>query len=349
MFHGGGPNGRHSQGATKADLASFQLGGKGSFGYPSGGRSQMYGHPERTPPPPPPKYPIEDLQLEPQGNVRPQLNFICNNPPVAVTARHPLAKGIEMNSVGPLLETWDTLNVYCEVFELDSFTLDDHIEALSIASETVYCQLFNEIHCAVLKVLVSSEADGGKVWFQLPELEEGEEEEEEPEEEPTPEPEPQPAGRATRSSLAKAEADRLAAEAAAAEKQAAEPVLKHRAADLDAQFDWLDELRKRNFEHGGWETIVVGLLARLALDPRHQERCEGLLAALVPLDVEATQETVRQHYARLDINVRVQILQLLCILTADTRPIRQYMEECSETMTELRKKKIDFQRQRKAA
>lgn len=196
--------------------------------------------PEPPPPPPPPKYPIEDLQLPPREDiVRPPLNFLCRDPPEGVADSDAQNEKILMKSVGPLLETWDTLNVYCEIFKLDSFTFDDFIQALEVASNDTPCELFTEIHCAVLKQIVGSEADGGKLLVNLPELDEEEEDEEESESDtPEPEPEPKPTGRATRSSLAKLEADRLRAEAeAAAKERTPEVVVKHRAPELLASFN----------------------------------------------------------------------------------------------------------------
>jgi hypothetical protein len=328
----------------------------GGFQFPIVLRDQptppIFAQPEPPPPPPPPKYPIEDLQVEPRDRVRPKLKYLCDDPPVEVEDKSLLHDKIHMKSIGPFLESWDTLNVYCEIFKLDSFTFDDFVEALLIASEDVPCQMFDEIHCAVLKILVSSEADGGKVQIQLPELEDEEEEEEEEVQEsvePSPEPQPQPSGRATRSSLAKMEAERLAAEAAAAEKenQQVEDLPKHHAEEVLKDFDWIEQLRKRDFKDGGWQLIMVGLLHQLSKNERLKAVCDELLQELVPRDVEATRETVKQHYDRLDINHRIQALQIICILTAETKAIRGYMEDCSETMTGYRKEKIEWQRKRK--
>ncbi|KAL2139605.1 hypothetical protein VTI28DRAFT_4946 [Corynascus sepedonium] len=312
--------------------------------------------PEPTPPPPPPKYPIEDLQVEPRKLIRPQLKYLCRDTPVEARpeSKSPLSDKILMKSIGPLLETWDTLNVYCEIFKLDSFTFDDFVETMLVASVETPVQLFDEIHCAVLKILVSSEAEGGKVQIQLPELEEEDEEEDEDEEEeestaPTPEPEPQPSGRATRRSLAKAEAERLAAEAAAAEKemQEAEDAPKHRAEELLRDYDWIEHLKKRDFKEGGWEMIMVGLLYHLSRNDRLHASCEELLQQLVPTDTDPSQETVRERYSTLDVNYRVQALQIICMLTSETKAVRGYMEDCSETMTAYRKEKIEWQRKRK--
>ncbi|XXG96468.1 glycosyl transferase [Hypoxylon texense] len=311
-------------------------------------QAAMQSQPEPPPPPPPPKYPIEDLQLEPRDDyVRPALKFLCSDPPEGVVDSGAQNDKILMKSIGPLLETWDTLNVYCEVYKLDSFTFDDFVQALEVTKEDVPCQLFTEIHCALLKQIVSSEEDGGKLLIDLPALDEDSSEDEEEESAaPTPEPEPKPTGRATRSSLAKLEAERIKAEAAAAEKTP-EPEIKHRAPEALANFNWVDQLKKRKFQDGSWELIVVGLLHQLSKKPRHTEACEELLGHLVPADIEPSQETVRQRYSNLDLNLRVSILQILCLLTVETKAFRAYQDECAETMTSYRKEKIDWQRQRK--
>ncbi len=150
--------------------------------------------------------------------------------------------------------------------------------------------------------------------------------------------------------MAKLEAERLAAEAAAAEKENQQgPANPHRADEVLKDFDWIGQLQKRAFKDGGWELIMVGLLHRLSKADRHQTCCNELLAQLVPPEVEPTRETVRQHYAALDINYRAQALQVICMLTAETKAIRGYMEDCSEQMTAYRKEKIEWQRQRKQA
>ncbi|PHH61132.1 hypothetical protein CDD81_749 [Ophiocordyceps australis] len=315
--------------------------------------------PTPPPPPPPPKYPIEDLLLEPkEGSVRPRLKFMCRDPPVGGVEVDAAYGHIDMDTVGALLETWDTINVYCEIFKLDSFTFDDYIEALQVASEQLHVQLFEEMHCAVLKILVNSELDGGKVNIVLPELERASDDEDGADATtgsvaatPEREPEPKPTGRATRSSLAKLEAERLAAEAAAAEEQSikAELEYKQRAEQMLQEYDWVEHLRKRDFANGGWQRIIVGLLHQISKRERQQEACESLLRKLVPSNGEPTQEAVRQTYWSLDFNSRVRVLQILCMLTMETGAVRAYMDDCSETMTKYRKERIEWQRKRKQA
>lgn len=362
-----GPKGRSILGGPEAGIFHAPHSGGNPFQLPNFRSNdhtpQQTATPQPPPPPPPPKYPIDDLELDPrEDKVRPPLRFMCKDPPISTESATDgeangtdhLINNISMKSIGPLLETWDTLNVYCEIFKLDSFTFDDFVEALHVASEETPVQLFEEIHCSVLKILVSSEADGGKLNVTLPELEEDDDEDEDEDEEdeearsPTPEADRPPA-RANRSSLAKAEAERMAAEARAAEVEAAQQDMKHRAEELLEDYDWIDHLRKRDFKDGGWEMIMVGLLHQLSKDDRKQQICEDLLAELVPPNVDPTQETVLQRYANLDLDHRVEALQILCMLTTRTKAIRAYMEDCSETMTGYRKEKIEWQRQRKQA
>lgn len=353
---GHGPNGRQN-GAMRKEPKFIHVspGDAYDFSAPLRNNAGQASRPA-TPPPPPPKYPIEDLQVGPRaGVVRPKLRFMCANPPATSTddAVAPYAEQIRMESVGPLLETWDTLNVYCEIFVLDSFTFDDYVEALCVSSDEATVPLLEEIHCSILKVLVHSDQQDGKVQIELPEIEEEDDDEESEDEsaEATPTPEPEPKNkRATRGSLAKLEAERIAAEAAEEERQSQAAVKPlHRADELVVDYDWVEHLQKRDFAEGGWERIIVGLLHQLSKDERKTEACEELLSYLVPGDVEPTQQTAEEHYAKLDVNRRVQILQLLCMLTMGTKAVRGYMEDCSEQMTALRKQKIDWQRQRKQA
>lgn len=311
------------------------------------------------PPPPPPKYPIEDLEIPParDGNHRPLLKYLSEDTPTVHQRSDGAGSGILMESVGPLLETWDTLNVFCEVYQLDSFTFDDYIEALQFSSDEVQCELLVEIHCAVLKKLVNDANDkNGQVQVSLPELVRPESEEDSTQDTsaiptPTPEPEIRHSGRTTRSSLAKSEAAELKASNAANQSPLSDPRL-HRAAEIDQStgtYDWKMRLRKRDFGDSKWIVIVSGLLNQLSGNPRLRKGCDEILSHLAPLDQSAVPETVISQYASLNINLRVKILQMLCMLSLETKAVRAYMEDCTIQMTEHRKEKIDVQRARKAA
>ena len=312
-------------------------------------------HP-RPAPPPPPKYPIEDLEIPPlrDGSYRPPLKFFSKDTPSIGRVSEGAGNGIDQKSVGLLLETWDTLNVYCEVFQLDSFTFDDYVEALQIASEDNYSELLVEIHCAVLKKLVNDVNDkNGQVQVTLPYQIENEEDSvpsSSAQGTPTPEPEEKPPARSTRSSLIKSEAHNL--RGANGNHSILIDSKAHRAAEMDRStkgYDWKMRLRKRDFTDGKWVVIVVGLLNQLSGNPRLAQECNEILKHLAPLDKDPIPETAASQYQALDINLRIKIIQILCMKSLETKVIRQYMEDCSAQMTEHRKEKNEVQRQRKAA
>lgn len=322
---------------------------QGHYGY-----APLVSMPQLPPPPPPIKYPIDDLAIAPMFDIkqRPPLKFFSQDAPTPIEGHPAKDNGILMESVGPLLESWDTLNVYCEVFKLDSFTFDDFVEAMQFTSEDVECELFVEVHCAALKQLVSSDSEGGKVQIQLPEMEDDSDEDESTNDisavqTPTPEPEQKPKGRTTRSSVQKSDVEGM--ESGKGKSPTAEAKHTHRASEMQAERDWIDRLKKREFKDGGWEIIMVGLLYQLSKKASFEKKVEPILQKLAPMDMEATPATARKQYACLDVNLRIRALQIVCILTAETRAIRAYMEECSEQMTTFRKEKIQFQRDRKVA
>ena len=304
----------------------------------------------KPPPPPPVKYPIEDLELPPVRDVprRPAMAYLSEELPVGVGSEvsSGLGSGILMESVGPILETWDTLNVYCEVFLIDSFTFDDYVEALQLTSEAVPCELLAEIHCAVLKRIINDEKDlNGQIQVVLPVAPHGDSEDDDSTLDGSTKVSPEPANkRTTRSSIAKSEAAELKAAATQEAKQ-------HRAAEIDQStkgYDWRSRLRKRDLKNGKWIVVIVGLLNLLAVNPRLRKDCDQILAKLAPLDMDPTEDTAVSQYACLDVNLRVKILQMLCMLSLETPAIRGYMEDCTSQMTQFRKEKIDQQRLRKA-
>lgn len=315
--------------------------------------------PPKPSPPPPPKYPIEDLEICParDGNHRPPMKYLSQETPSINQVSDGAGSGILMESVGLLLETWNSLNVYCEVYQLDSFTFDDYIEALQFSSDEVQCELIVEIHCAVLKKLVNDVDDkNGQVQVSLPELVKPESDESSAQDTsagatPTPEPEVKPIGRTTRSSLAKSEAAELKASEEARRSSPINSKL-HRAAEIDQSggtYDWKSRLRKRDFGDGKWIVVLAGLLNQLTGNPRLKKVCDEVLIHLAPLDQEAIPETVITQYATLNINLRVKAIQILCMLSVETKAVRAYMEDCNNEMTDFRKEKIELQRARKAA
>ena len=285
------------------------------------------------------KFPTEDLDvpMKHDGIHRPKLKFLApqDGSPSPDT-------GLCMASVGNLLELWNTLNVLAEVYFLDSFTFDEFFEAMKFSSPDINCELFGEVHCAVLKQLVD---DDGEVLCRMPEMPDDESEDEDDEEDDKMDSEPatplDAPAHATRSRLSQVQNMTEDAE------MKDEAQLPHQAVEMLGETSWTERLQKRDFADGGWQIIIVGLLYQLSLDDRHKELCDRILSELAPLDDEPTQETAKHRYAILDINLRISALHEIVMLSLPTKAVRNYLEEISEEMTKIRKKKVEYQRKRK--
>ena len=205
----------------------------------------------KAPPPPVIKYPIEDLDIEPKrdGAVRPSLEFFTDEMATYVReGRKNVLTDITMESMGMLLEVWNTLNVQCEVYVLDSFTFDDFVDAMRYHSSDPTCDLLEEMYCAVLKLLVD---DKGKLALPkntLPEMVEESEEssDEQQDESEMSTPLPDVPARSTRSRLSHVDPSQEYP------RSPTNPETPHSAKEMLGERDWVTRLAARDFENGGW-------------------------------------------------------------------------------------------------
>jgi alpha-1,3-glucosyltransferase len=292
----------------------------------------------------PVKYPTEDLRIkQPKTSVtRPPLKFWSDDVPEGVEAPEK-ETGVLMKSMGPLLCSWETLNVHDTIYSLDSFTFDDFVDAMRYSHETPECELLTEVHCAVLKQIIT---DSGKIQAPLPKVDESDESDEESSTKSTsPEPEPEPPVRTTRSSLRKSEASIIVKQRTPTPEP---PKQIHKAAEFLEDFDWIEQCKIRDFRDGGWQAIFVGLLYRLSSNPTQKQAVDEILAELVPQDEEEpSRETIKDRYTHLDVNLRIVALEMVLQLTVATETFRDQLTAASLEMTRLRKEKIEFQKKRK--
>ncbi|KAF2714740.1 glycosyltransferase family 57 protein [Pleomassaria siparia CBS 279.74] len=306
--------------------------------------------PQHLAPPPRPfepvKYPIEDLRIRTPRlqTVRPPLKFFSDDVPEGAEAPKEDEKtGILMKSVGPLLCVWETLNVHDTIYSLDSFTLDDFVGAMRFSSEEVECELQVEVHCSVLKQIIN---DSGQLQVPLPKIEESDDSENgESAKSTSPEPEPEPPVRTTRSSLRKSEANAIVVKPRTPSPEPPKQI--HKAAEFLAEYDWLEQCKIRDFQAGGWQAMLVGLLYHLSFSPTQKEHCDEILAELVPPDEQPSLESIAVNYVYLDVNLRIAALEMILRLTVATEVFRDQLTAASQEMTRLRKEKIDYQKKRK--
>ncbi|KAL1606601.1 glycosyl transferase [Paraconiothyrium brasiliense] len=291
------------------------------------------------------KYPIDDLRIrQPRVTVtRPPLKFLSDDVPDGVDPPEDHKKtGILMKSIGPLLTIWETLNVHDTIYSLDSFTIDDFIEAMGYASEDPECELLVEVHCAVLKQYVN---ESGKLQVQLPSMIDEEESEDEEESSKEATPEPEPPKRTTRSSLRRSEIAEIVEKPRTPTPEPLKEV--HKAAEFVTDFNWVEMCKERNFREGGWQAILVGLLHQLSYNPSHKEDCDEILSKLVSPDTEPSVENIATNYLNLDVNLRIAALDMALRPTVTTEQFRDQLQNAAQDMTSLRKEKIEYQRKRK--
>ncbi|KAK5143484.1 hypothetical protein LTR32_004392 [Rachicladosporium monterosium] len=247
---------------------------------------------EIRPPPPPPviRYPIEDLELPPKhdGMTRPQLSFFTEEQKDYVMAGRFISfEDVSLDSMGLMLEVWNTLNVQCEVYVLDSFTFDDFVDAMKYKETDPLCELLEEVHCAVLSVLVDK---NGKSQVVPPMM---------------------------------------------------DMVTEVDANSSDAHDD--SELSTPQPDAPAHSTRSRLSHVDLAYDNPRTPTTDKL----APFDAPPTPETARERYAALDVNLRISALQIITMLSISTTPIKAFLDTCMDDMTEVRKRKIEHQREKK--
>ena len=303
----------------------------------------------------------DDLLLMSDGSSRPALQY---------------EQSVKPELVDHLLQVWTFLNVYCEPLYLDSFTLDDFIDALQFNDPEVAVPIINEIHISLLAALVNSKAP--KCTVRLPAVSL-----------------PTSGGTAIATSDTKIDLNLeienntvdesndnassdgsqinlllmknvkrvdQSSDAADTIEEQKEPILHQTIQQWQSEFvdraitttevrwqDWRLHLFKRQYSSGGWELALVGLLFELAGDERYFETCRDVLDHLIPEDKYATRKTAHTEYATLSSNTKIRILSLLVSVTVQSPLVKEYIDVCMADMTELRKAKTEAQRLRKEA
>ncbi|KAF7732000.1 hypothetical protein EC973_007105 [Apophysomyces ossiformis] len=98
-------------------------------------------------------------------------------------------------------------------------------------------------------------------------------------------------------------------------------------------------------DRAGWEDILIGCINHLA--PLEQvPDFDRILSHLIPR-ADSTLEDREEAYLTLSLKDKIKIFELLVSAVNECSFIKEYMEECQDQMTELRKQKIELSRERK--
>lgn len=299
------------------------------------------------PAPPPVRYPIEDLQLESKSNApqRPALKDFTELQPFPDSVESADLGSADMKFVGPLLAVWDTLQVFSGYFHLDGMTIDDLYGAMLVTSDTIPCQLFDEVHCTILKLLFEVK---NKDTLEMGELgsktliDAGEAKKDNASSESG-------SGTSSPTTLGVQEISLKSCRNGEVEMNDAPntPQPLHRAAEMAGDDLWPGKITRFEFPRGGWQLIMVGILEQLSHLDRYHSTCNSILEHLAPNHLAANQQTAKGQYDSMDVNLRIQALQIITTLTFETKSFKAEMNQLMTDATETRKNKVERQSERK--
>ncbi|KAI8333471.1 ATP-utilizing chromatin assembly and remodelling N-terminal-domain-containing protein [Chlamydoabsidia padenii] len=97
----------------------------------------------------------------------------------------------------------------------------------------------------------------------------------------------------------------------------------------------------------GWIDVLIGCINDLAIEANEEMASfDRILCCLVPR-LKSDMEERQQAFLQLDLKDKLLILKLLTNVANESSDIKEYMEECQEKLTELRKHRIEANRERK--
>ncbi|KAG2184497.1 hypothetical protein INT43_000406, partial [Umbelopsis isabellina] len=103
--------------------------------------------------------------------------------------------------------------------------------------------------------------------------------------------------------------------------------------------------REIRSDRRGWEATLIGCLNELAT-PHMIPALDEILNHLVPR-TNCTIADREKAFISLDVTYKIQILEFLVNVVNECSLIKEYMEQCQEQLTELRRQKIDLNRENK--
>lgn len=98
-------------------------------------------------------------------------------------------------------------------------------------------------------------------------------------------------------------------------------------------------------DRAGWELALIGCLNELA-NPGVLPDLDNIIRHLLPSE-EEDEDDGWKSYATLSVVQKIQIFDFLVHVVNECAVIKEYMEDCQEHMTELRKDKIEINRELK--
>ncbi|KAK7208438.1 hypothetical protein BZA70DRAFT_265712 [Myxozyma melibiosi] len=301
------------------------------------------------------------------------LDLIPMTDPPSQRPKLKIERAVPMEWIGVLLQTWSFFNVFHETLVLSLFTFDEYICALQYTSHDLPCELFVELNCALLKLVVSN--DSSEFAIDLPvDFSESEKADrtsshekvsEVKSEEPTADDEEQkPRAMPTRSSRANQNGKEDDAKKDTQDSNADEDEDEDDEDDEDEDDSesirilnslskwrdgsWKERLRRRLFISGGMELIILNLLKEVAYVSKWTDFCHEIIDTCLPVNEQASVDALRSRFARLSPVQKLRILDILIELVGDSAPIRERIEFCMDESTRIRRERLETHKEHKA-
>lgn len=106
---------------------------------------------------------------------------------------------------------------------------------------------------------------------------------------------------------------------------------------------WRQDLGQQNFSNGRFYTILVGLLEALSGHASHGPRSRALLDEIM----QDGSDDLASTFTRLPPDSKLHLLATLVDLTWQTALVRQYIDECMDHLTQLRKDKATLSKDKR--
>ncbi|KAK9459382.1 ATP-utilizing chromatin assembly and remodelling N-terminal-domain-containing protein, partial [Lipomyces oligophaga] len=286
-----------------------------------------------------------ERQLQAATNKRPvsfeDLDLIPLLDPPSTRPHFKIESMFPQSCISSLLEVWTFLNFFHEPLTIDPFSFDDLLGCLLHPYIDEHpCELFVEIHCCLLKLIV--DRDSPELVIDLPtnfQAKEGS----------------NPA-ESTENSIEVSEGEETDNQDEGQdddddddddyEDEEASNRLKEMTRWREG--GWKERLQRCLFVGGSMELIIINILNTISYVDKWAKMCSRIVDFVAPLDMPATLETARSRYQQLSSVDKLQVLQILVELVRDCSVVRDHIEYCMEESTRIRRERLDTHKEHKA-
>ncbi|KAI8060339.1 hypothetical protein BC940DRAFT_323329 [Gongronella butleri] len=248
---------------------------------------------------------------------------------------------------GSFLMVWSFLNVFSRPLCLSPFSLDDFESALHYNSNDVKCELVYEVIASLLNCIIRHRLNHGTQRTANPAENDND------------------ASQTQHYQLASRMNDLALHESRQGTPDDdmdidSKPVNGHAkpnrhhddrgcgsATVADVGSNWDAEPIHPGNHRRGWEDVLIGALNDLVFE-LHADvpRYDAILSRLVP-HMKSSLEDRERAYLKLPLRDKLAILEILVHAVNETQSIKEYMEDCQEQLTDLRRQKIELGRERR--